>query len=174
MLSLPGAFATNYGGFEGSAVRWVWCLGWGVLDADGKVLANSEGPKATQSRRHGEPLRAQRRDPLNVCKPYLLKLETDLPAPTSCSNHPKAALIQPLSDSPSQRSRIGIAIAYWLRASIFKERVEILHPHRICNRTLISRGRSFYANLQTGSQQHKVKGHLLQDLACGVYVGRRS
>jgi uncharacterized protein (TIGR03435 family) len=81
MLSLPGAFATNYGGFKGSAVRWGWCLGWGVLDADGKVLANSEGPKATQSRRHGEPLRAQRRDPLNVCKPYLLKLETDLPAP---------------------------------------------------------------------------------------------
>jgi hypothetical protein len=52
--------------------------------------------------------------------------ETDPAAPTRSSNHPEAALIQPLSDSPGQGTRVGIVIANWFRTSIFKERVEIL------------------------------------------------
>jgi len=89
------------------------------------------------------------------------------------SNDPEPALIQPLSYKPCERGRVGIVIANWFRPSLFEERIEVLQPLIFCNRTLLSRGRSFYANLQAGPQQYKVEGHLFQDLASSVYVGRR-
>ena len=91
----------------------------------------------------------------------------------NCSSHSEPALLQPFSDLLRQGSWVGIVIANGFYASIFKESVKILQSRMICNRADFSRGRPGHAHLQTGPQQHKVKGHFFQDFAGDVDVGGR-
>ena len=90
-----------------------------------------------------------------------------------CSKHSIGSLIQPVGDSASQGGGLSIVIANRLDGSFLKARVKILQHRVVANSALSSRGRTFYANLQAGTQNDKIERHVLQDLARRVDVSRR-
>jgi len=96
----------------------------------------------------------------------------DCATPAKYSGDSKPPIRQAIGDLPGQGGGVSVVIANRLDRPLFEVRVKILQHCIVGNRALLSRGCSFYANLQARAQQDKIERHFLEDLAGRVDVRR--